>query len=61
MRQIVQPAVRFARVLYSAYAEERETVVCFLDFQEIGLAPSIVNYPVVERRVVEQPVQSKCV
>jgi hypothetical protein len=48
---------RVARERYSASAEEREIVGCFLVFHDIGLEPNMVKYPVVERRVVGQPAQ----
>ena len=34
--------------LYSAYAEDKATVGCFLDFQEIGLPPSMIKYPLTD-------------
>ena len=37
---------------YLASAEERETTVCFFVRQERGLVPSVMNKPIVERRVV---------
>lgn len=44
---------------YSASDEERETVDCFLDFQEIGDLPKRRMYPVTERRVSIQEPQSE--
>ena len=34
--------------LYSASAEGRATVGCFLDFKEIGLPPSMMKYPLTD-------------
>ena len=42
---------------YSASAEERDTTGCFLVFQEIGLLPSMIKYPVVDRWVMGQLAQ----
>ena len=44
---------------YSASAEERETVCCFLVFQEIGDFPRKTNLPVSDRRVKGQLAQSE--
>jgi hypothetical protein len=43
---------------YSASAEERETVCCFLDFQEIRASPRKTQNPVIECRESEQAAQS---
>lgn len=42
---------------YFASAEERETVGCFLVFQEIGKLPREMKYLVTDRRVMEQLTQ----
>lgn len=42
---------------YLASAEEWETVVCFLLFQETGFLPRKIRQPVVKRYVVEQLAQ----
>jgi hypothetical protein len=47
-----------AIALYSASAKEREIVVCFFVFQEIGELPMSMQYPVTERRVSLQRAQS---
>ena len=44
---------------YSASADESETVACFLDFQEIGLPPIVMKYPLTDRRVVGHAAQSE--
>ena len=54
---ILQLAVAMAR--YSASAEERDTVVRFLDYQEIKESPSMVQNPVVECLVIGQLPQSE--
>ena len=38
-----------AKARYSAFVEERATVVCFLDDQEMGEGPRNTRRPVVER------------
>ena len=43
---------------YSASALDRETVFCFLDFQEINEFPRNIQYPVVDRRVSGHLAQS---
>ena len=43
---------------YSASAEERDTMVCFLAFQETNEWPKKIQKPVTERRVSEQVPQS---
>jgi hypothetical protein len=40
--------VSVAMARYSASIEERETVVCFFVFHEMGLEPSKIQKPVVE-------------
>ena len=45
--------------LYSASAEDNETVACFLDFQEIGLPPMVMKYPLTDFLVVGQAAQSE--
>ena len=44
--------------LYSASAEDLETVVCFLLFQEIRDLPKKTKYPVTDRLVEMHPPQS---
>ena len=44
---------------YSASAEERDTVCCFLVFHEIGEDPSRTNHPVRDLRVKGHPAQSE--
>ena len=44
-------AVTVLMDLYSALAEDKATVGCFLDFQEIGLPPSMMKYPLTDRLV----------
>lgn len=48
-------------VRYSAYDEECETTIYFLDFRLMRLLPRKKLKPVVERPVVEQAPQSKFV
>lgn len=45
--------------LYSASEEERETVCCFLVFQDIGELPRNTSQPVRDRRVNRQLAQSE--
>jgi hypothetical protein len=45
--------------LYSAFAEERAIVVCFLDFQDIKESPKKTQKPKTDLRVFGQPVQSE--
>ena len=52
-------AVKSAFALYSASAEERETVSCFCVLQEIGESPNCTIQPVSERRVSGHPPQSE--
>ena len=47
-----------AMALYSASAEDRETVACFLDFQEIRESPRKMQNPVTDLRESGQPAQS---
>jgi len=44
---------------YSASAEDRETVGCFLVLQEIGEAPKATKKAVTDCRVRGQPAQSE--
>ncbi|KAJ0600924.1 hypothetical protein HanRHA438_Chr03g0124281 [Helianthus annuus] len=44
---------------YSASAEDRETIDCFFDFQDIGAPPKRSKYPVRDLRVKGQPSQSE--
>jgi hypothetical protein len=48
--QVISQQVE-AIALYSASAEERDTIVCFFVFQDIGELPRSMQYPVIERRV----------
>jgi len=48
-----------ARARYLASGEERETVVCFLDFQEIREVPRSMQRPVVDRLVIGHEAQSE--
>jgi hypothetical protein len=43
--------------LYSASAEDQETVFCFFDFQEISDSPKKTQNPVMDRRVSRHPAQ----
>ena len=45
--------------LYSASAEDRDTVLCFLDFQEISESPTKTQNPIVERLVSGHVPQSE--
>ena len=47
-----------AIALYSASAEEQDTVVCFFVFQDIGELPRSMQYPMIERRVSLHRAQS---
>jgi len=47
-------AVRCRRLLYSTSADERETVTCFLDFQEMRVLPRKMTKPLTDLRVREQ-------
>jgi len=47
------------RERYSASADDRETVVCFLVFQDIGEPPSLIKYPVRDRREIGHAPQSE--
>lgn len=44
---------------YSASADERATLVCFFDFQEINESPKKIQYPEIERRVTVRHAQSE--
>ncbi|KAM7518901.1 hypothetical protein LguiB_017863 [Lonicera macranthoides] len=44
---------------YSASADERETVFCRFDLQEINDDPRKIQYPVVDLRVSGHPAQSE--
>ena len=46
-----------AKARYSASVEDRATVVCFLDDQEMGEGPRKTKRPVVERRLEGSPAQ----
>ena len=50
--------VTLAKARYSASAEERATVVCFFDFQEIKASPKKTQYPEVDFLVSTQFPQS---
>ena len=45
--------------LYSTLAKDKATVDCFLDFQEIGLPPSMMTYPLIDRLVQGHCAQSE--
>ena len=45
--------------LYSASAEERDTVCCFLVFHEMGDLPKKTSQPVRDRRDIGQAAQSE--
>ncbi|KAL4557732.1 hypothetical protein LXL04_035920 [Taraxacum kok-saghyz] len=45
--------------LYSASAEDKETVCCFLDFHAIGLPPNKMKYPLTDLLVKGQAAQSE--
>lgn len=47
-----------ARARYSASAEEREVVVCFLDLQDTRESPRKMHKPVTYRQVFGQDAQS---
>ena len=47
-----------AKARYSASMEDRETVGCFFEDQDMGLEPRKTNYPVVDLRPVGSPTQS---
>ena len=47
----INSLVTMAMARYSASADDRETVVCFFVFHEIGDRPMVTKYPVSERRV----------
>uniref|UniRef100_A0A7N0TK53 Smr domain-containing protein n=1 Tax=Kalanchoe fedtschenkoi TaxID=63787 RepID=A0A7N0TK53_KALFE len=53
-------ADRWANALYSASAEDRATVGCFLLFQEIRESPSLTQKPVTERLVCEHAARTRC-
>ena len=63
-RELNNPFNRFSSQVaaaierYSTSAEERETVVCFLVFHEIGELPNITKYAVKDRLVRGQLAQS---
>jgi len=48
-----------AIALYSASAEDLDTVVCFLDFQEIKELSRKTQYPVTDLLESTQPAQSE--
>ena len=48
-----------ANALYSASMEERVTVFCFLDFQQMSEEPKITQKPVMDFRVSGHLAQSK--
>ncbi len=43
--------------LYSACTEDRDIVVCFLVFQEMGLPPKVMKYSMMDRRVMGHAAQ----
>jgi len=44
-------AVRCLRLLYSASAEDKDIVTCFLDFREIKVLPRKMTKPLTDLRV----------
>jgi len=50
-------AVNLLRLLYSTLAEERETVTCFLDFQDINLLTRNTTNPLTDFLLWGQEVQ----
>lgn len=42
---------------YFASVEERDILCCFLVFKDVGELPSIINYPIRDRRVKGHPAQ----
>ena len=58
MRSHDNSAAVVANAQYSAYVEERDTVLCFLADQEMGLGPRKTSKPVVERLSEGSPAQS---
>lgn len=58
MSQVISDALA-AMARYSASEEDRDTVLCFLDFHEIGELPKRTTYPVIECRVSGQEAQSE--
>ncbi len=48
-----------AIALYSASAEDLDTVVCFLDLHDTREFPKKMQYPVVDLRVSGHPAQSE--
>ena len=46
---------------YSAFAEEREMALCFLQDQVIGHEPRVNTYPTVDFRSLGSPTQSESV
>ena len=53
--------VTLAMARYSASAEERDTVCCFLDFQEMKKEPRNTQNPEIERLMSWQEAQSEFV
>jgi len=51
-------AVSLLRLLYSASTEERKTVTCFLDFQEIRVLPKKTTKPLIDLLLWGQEAQS---
>ena len=51
--------VTAATTRYLASVDERETIVCFLDFHEINDSPKKTQNPVTDLRVSTHPAQSK--
>ena len=58
MRSHANSAAVEAKARYSASVEDRETVDCFLEDQEIGLEPRKITIPVVDFLSVGSPAQS---
>jgi len=51
-------AVMHLRLRYSASAEDKDTVTCFLDFQDIKVLPKKMTNPLTDLRVWEHAAQS---
>ena len=47
-----------AKARYSASVEDQDTMLCFLEDQEMGLGPRKTSKPVVKRRSEGSPTQS---
>ena len=47
------------KAIYSASADDLETVCCFFDRHEIGLSPKKVQKPLIDMQMIEQLAKSK--